>query len=239
MNHMVPTHFGPIVETGVAGPTLVSCASYACQMPDKKVPLSELSDEALIARLKKKAKDKSWSVAEVIEVERRGYQVLDSEPEIRDAIKSQLSASLELMKNVLEPQLKQFQELRAKTLGPSSDVLRKLAGDIAGQNLEGFYQASKETADKIKGLTSYAFPSSLAYQFPRAITADPYLMSQPLESPQVRQALLQEQMLEVQRETVELMSALVKLSKRSWFEWTLWGFALVAAVVGLIALFAK
>ncbi len=79
----------------------------------------------------------------------------------------------------------------------------------------------------------------LAYQFPLAITAKPYLMAQPLESPQVRQALLLEQILEVQRKTVDLMSALVKLSKRSWFEWTLWGFALVAAVVGLIALFAK
>lgn len=198
-----------------------------------------MSEEALIEHLKKRAKDKSWSVAEVIEVERRGYQVLDSEPDIRDAIKTQSGASIDLMKNIWEPQLKQFQELTAKALGPSSDVLRKLAGDIAGQNLEGFYQASKETADKIKGLTSSAFPSLLANQFPRAITADPYLMSQPLESPQVRQALLQEQMLEVQRQTVDLISALVKLSKRSWFEWSLWGFALLAAIAGLIALFSN
>jgi hypothetical protein len=221
MNHMVPTHFGPIVETGVAGPTLVSCASYACQMPDKKVPLSELSDEALIARLKKKAKDKSWSVAEVIEVERRGYQVLDSEPEIRDAIKSQLSASLELMKKVLEPQLKQFKEMTAKALGPTSDAIRKLA----------------EGSDAIRKLAEDNFKfKGLAYQFPRAITADPYLMAQPLESPQVRQALLQEQMLEVQRETMALMSALVGLSKRSWFERSLWGFALLAAITGIVSL---
>lgn len=45
--------------------------------------LSELTDDELYQRLKFKQTAKSWTVGELYEVERRGFQLLDSDPALR------------------------------------------------------------------------------------------------------------------------------------------------------------
>lgn len=87
-----------------------------------KQNLQSLTDDEFANVLRGRAKDSSWTVAQLIEYERRGSSFLDSEPILRDAIDEHLADYQTRLASIFDPLRESFSNLIPEALKTSIDL---------------------------------------------------------------------------------------------------------------------
>lgn len=88
--------------------------------------LEDLSDKDLFARLKAGQGDESWTVAELMEVERRGYEFLAEDPELQTALQTTISELLKNIVTAVNPAVIKISEA-AKAATALSESMKRIA----------------------------------------------------------------------------------------------------------------
>jgi hypothetical protein len=74
---------------------------------------SGLSDEQFVEILLQHAIDKSWTVGEIIELERRGFEILDGHPEVQNELRDRRDKFIEKILDATKPALDGIKKLQS------------------------------------------------------------------------------------------------------------------------------
>lgn len=88
---------------------------------------SRLSDDEFLNELRRHLPDRSWSLAQWVELERRGFDLLENDAELQSAIEQEYAKLSESSKKILEP----IQRGVAERLEPLQRHFREIAQSIA------------------------------------------------------------------------------------------------------------
>lgn len=127
--------------------------------------LENLSDEELIARLKPKQSDKSWSIAEIREVERRGYEFLAAEPELQADLKKVISDFVKKIEEAVRPDVTRISEMGSAWIS-ESESMKQVAAKMkemtaVSQVANGLYGEMSKASKLAKELTRVTFEPSV------------------------------------------------------------------------------
>jgi hypothetical protein len=214
---------------------------------DRPTQYVALSDDEFVAELREHLPARSWTIAHLIELERRGLEVAEGDRELHEA----LTEEFDRIRKVMEPVAKALQERFTAHLQPLQEQLSRTLKTISPKiDLAPLYANFD-----IDRLTSPDFSSlsyvDLASDAP-AISTTPY--------PEVAESLMPEGSSEaalVSRGELELQSRraqlelattsaaqlaaleeLVQLAgSRDWFDWLLLALTALAATGAIAAVF--
>jgi len=210
----------------------------------KSAKFAALSDDDFVAELRGRLPERSWTMAHLIELERRGLQVAEDDPELHEA----LSEEFDRLSEAMQPVAKAIEEQFTTKLRPLQEQLRRTLNSISPQiDLAPLYAGFD-----IDRLVSPDF-SSIGYDdlvHDDSATLTPYLEgTEPLISEgAVEAALVSRGELELRSRQAQLelattsaaqlaaLEELVKLAgSRDWFDWLLILLTGVAATGSVVA----
>lgn len=120
--------------------------------------LKELSDEAFVQRLVLKTTDRSWSIREIAEIERRGFEILDSQPELKREIQAIRDGLVKSATNALQHYKQNYETIAKAFPKPSLPKLPeyilnpRLLSTITGplpENIGNIEATSPSTSETI------------------------------------------------------------------------------------------
>jgi hypothetical protein len=173
---------------------------------------SESSDDDLVAILKAKAQDKSWTISEIFELEKRGFEILDKYPELRHELERIRDSQIEKI---------------LKSTKPALDTLRA-QGNLA--------------EDLIKALPKMEIPKMPSYQVPtftlQGVTGPvgpKFGNSQILESAANNQ-LVQQGIAHTLKEILDTNVSTLEAMKKDPAFWMIFAFTGVSAVCSILSI---
>lgn len=163
-------------------------------MDEPKISRAELSDQDFLIELRGRFSRKKWTIGDLVEVERRGFEILDGDLDIKKELEAQRDKMLASVREVLLPKLEANRRNISESLGSF-------------------------------------FPD-----FNKISTTHPEIMALEIDSPQVKQLAIQQELLGVQSNSLVVLHEIRGGQKKTWFDWTLWTFAGVAMLASVISL---
>lgn len=203
-----------------------------------------LSDDEFVADLRGHLPERSWTMAHLIELERRGLEVTEGDPELHEA----LSEELDRIRKAMEPVAKALQDQFTASLRPLQEQLSRTLTSISPKiDLAPLYAGFD-----IDRLVSADF-SSIGYVdlvHDDSATLTPYLdgTESLMSEGAVEAALVSRGEVELQSRRAQLelantsaaqlgaLEELVRLAgSRDWFDWLLLVLTAVAATGAIAA----
>lgn len=108
----------------------------------EKSKWSGISDEDFVALLKSKARSKSWTISEIFELEKRGFQILNEQPELKFELERVRDNQIEKILKITKPTLDSLRaqgdlaERILKTL-PKVEILKGHISESPIYSLQG------------------------------------------------------------------------------------------------------
>jgi hypothetical protein len=119
-------------------------------------PFSEFSDDEFYEHLRSSVGGGSWSLAELVEVERRGYEFLDRDPELRIMIEATKERFLESMRGALKPLTDNIREIGKKLAQDSSAKSFKLLSEQWAKSYSDVFKLKSPFSEALAKRTSEA-----------------------------------------------------------------------------------
>ena len=107
---------------------------------DRSRQFSEFSDDEFYEYLKARQNENSWTLAELVEVERRGYRFLDRDPELRNRIEATHERFLESVRSALRPLTDNIREIGKKLAQDSSSKSLELVSEKWAKDYSHLYK---------------------------------------------------------------------------------------------------
>lgn len=163
-------------------------------MTEDEQSSSKLTDEEFLAGLRQRYPEQGWTVGDLIEVERRGFNILDDDLEIKEDMQLATEKMMKSLRAAIAPQIESFKKL-------SKSLMKPIFPDLA-----------------------------------RISSLHPEIMNMEITSPQVKQLAVQQEMLDVQTESLLVLQGIKLSQKKTWFDWSLWIFAGIAMIASLLSI---
>ena len=202
-----------------------------------------MTDVEFLEELRARLPDRSWTVAHLIELDRRGRELTETEPELHAALDEVYDSILETMKGAAEALHQQFSE----SLEPLQQQLRETVSSIMPKiDIESMLPSFDH-------LVSPAFaqpPSGLTDQLLRATASDTALETASLAPSTWRSVApsliaISDEIIETRQQQIVQAQATVSIAATQlerltqirdearsprWFDWVMIGAAVVAAL---------
>ena len=116
--------------------------------------LSEFSDDEFFARLKEKESTRSWTIGEILELERRGLELLDRDPGLKTEIEAIRNRHLDSVKKAAEQVRNQLLPFQNSLISTASLIERmNLSLGIPKKSLDWHSGPNPMSPQSLKGIT--------------------------------------------------------------------------------------
>jgi hypothetical protein len=184
---------------------------------------SSMSNEEFLKILKSKEADKSWTLGEVIEYQRRGAHAFDHDLKLIRSLDRFIAEQNTKYGEILKP----IQDSMSKIVSLSiSDSTTKLLKNLASQN------SYIDSLLPIFELPPLSFPK---FELKDVVKIDPTIVDRPLTSPHSQKVIV-EGFHEATKSHSGHLAQIAENTRWDWKQWTLFGLAAVAAVTGILSL---
>ncbi len=201
--------------------------------PDRRTRYLEMSDADFVEGLRRGLPDRSWTIGQMVELERRGLGVTESDPELHAALTESLEAIGAAMEPIIERLTEQLAPLQ-KVFRTISAGVPHLSVKLPKLDVERMTLPTQEWSDAtFRPVGAGLVPSQAA---PTAQSSAGDGIGQIIEgeaSRLAKRAALEEAQLGTATATLAMeghLDKLVKAHQRDWIFWLMFCFAAVAAV---------
>lgn len=210
-------------------------------MAERETRYSHLSDEEFVDELRSRLPDRSWSMAHMIELERRGLSITENDPELHEA----LTAAYDKLRASAAKLAKAVEEQFSATLEPLQRQLRETISSMAPKvDLKALLpNLDHLVSPEFARLPESAMPrlSGLADVVPRLEEADfgPGSIGElrgPVASSTTAERILEHRRHELEQANVAAaqLERLTEIRDEArsprWFDWLMLAFTVIAAL---------